>query len=70
MSANPLKFQVMLLGIKRKNYLCFNINEQQIPPSYHVELLGVTMDNALKIDTHEHGKCKNVNQNIYIHFLD
>ena len=36
MSANPSKFQIMFLGLKRKNKLCLNINGQLITPSEHV----------------------------------
>ena len=61
MGANPSKFQVMFLGLKRKNKLCLNINGQLITPSEHVKLLEVTIDNALKLDTHEHRICKKAN---------
>ena len=49
MCANASKFQIMFLGLKRKNKLCLNINGQLIPSSEHVKLLGVTIDNTLKL---------------------
>ena len=65
MCANPSKFQIMFLGLKRKNKLCLNINGQFIPSSEHVKLLGVTIDNTLKFDTHALGICKKVNQKLH-----
>ena len=65
MCANPSKFQIMFLGPKRKNKLCLNINGQLIPSSEHVKLLGVTIDNILKFDTHVLGICKKVNQKLH-----
>ena len=65
MSANPSKFQIMFLGLKRKNKLCLNINGQLITQSEHVKLLGVTIDNSLKFDTHVQSICKKANQKLY-----
>ena len=65
MSANPSKFQIPFLGLKGKNKLCLNINGQLIPSSEHVKLLGVTIDNALKFDTHVHGICKKANHKMH-----
>ena len=65
MCANPSKFQIMFLGLKRKNKLCLNINGQLIPSSEHVKLLGVTIDNTLKFHTHVLGICKKVNQKLH-----
>ena len=61
MSANPSKFQIMFLGLKRKNKLCLNINGQLITQREHVKLLGVTIDNSLKFDTHVQSICKKAN---------
>ena len=52
----------MFFGLKRKNKLCLNINGQLITQSEHVKLLGVTIDNALKFDTHVHRISKKANQ--------
>ena len=65
MSANPSKFEIMFLGLKRKNELRLNINGQLITPSEHVKLLGVTIDNALRFDTHVHRICKKANQKLH-----
>ena len=65
MCANLSKFQIMFLGLKRKNKLCLNIKGQLIPSSEHVKLLGVTIDNTLKFDTHVLGVCKKVNQKLH-----
>ena len=65
MSANPSKFQIMFLGLKRKNTLCLNIKGQLITQSEHVKLLGVTIDNSLKFDTHVQSICKKANQKLY-----
>ena len=65
MCANPSKFQIMFLGLKRKNKLCLNINGQLIPSSEHVKLLGVTIDNTLKFDTHVLVKCKKFNKTLH-----
>ena len=65
MCTNPSKFQIMFMGLKRKNKLCLNINGQLIPSSEHVKLLGATIDNTLKFDTHVLGICKKVNQKLH-----
>ena len=65
MCANPSKFQIMFLGLKRKNNLCLNIIGQLIPSGEHVKLLGVTIDNTLKFETHVLGVCKKVNQKLH-----
>ena len=65
MSANPSKFQIMFIGLERKNKLCLNINGQLITPSEHVKLLGVTIDNALKFETLVQSICKKANQKLH-----
>ena len=35
-----------------------------VPPSEHVKLLGVTINNALRFDPHVRGMCKKANQKI------
>ena len=65
MSANQSKFQVMFLGLKRKNKQSLRINGQLIQPIEHIKLLGVTIDNALKFDTHVPGICKSANQALH-----
>ena len=41
------------------------MNEQLIPLSYHAKLQEVTMENALKFYTCEHGICKKVIQKLH-----
>ena len=50
-SGNPSKFQIRFLGL--------------VTPSEHVKLLGVTIDNALKFDTHVHVICNKANQKLH-----
>ena len=49
MVVNPKKFQLMFLGLKRKQKLRININEVKIPAKKHVKLLGVETDNKLSL---------------------
>ena len=53
----------MFLGLQKK--LCLNINGRLITPSKHVKLLGVTINNALKFDTHVHRICKKANRKLH-----
>ena len=65
MSANPSKFQIMVLGLKEAKKLCLNMNGQLIPSSEHVKLLGVNIDNSLKFETNVKEIFKKVNQKVY-----
>ena len=65
LSANPSKFQTMFLGLRRKNNLSLSVNGHLITPSEQVKLLGVTIDNALKFDSHVHRICKTTNHKVY-----
>ena len=65
MSANPSKFQILFLGLKSKNKLCLNINDQLTPSSEGVKLLGVNIDNSLKFETHVREMYKKVNQKVH-----
>ena len=61
--ANPAKFQLMFLGnINQK--LCFEINGETIHATESVKLLGVTIDNKLKFNTHINNMCKSANQKV------
>ena len=64
MCANPSKFKIIFLGLKRKTTLCLSINGPLILSSKHVKLPGVTIDNASKLDTHVVGMCKKVKQEL------
>ena len=52
MKANPGKFQFMLLGVKNIVHLTINVNGKIIPCSNEVKLLGITIDNELKLKKH------------------
>ena len=50
--ANPSKFQMMLLGTKRNDKICMDINGATVCPSANVKLLGIAIDAGLKFDQH------------------
>ena len=45
--ANPEKFQLMFLGLKNNQRMCFSIGDKIINQCQQVKLLGVTMDSIL-----------------------
>ena len=49
MKANPGKFQFMVLGVKNIAPFNLNVNGKIIPSSNEVKLLGITIDNQLKL---------------------
>ena len=57
MVVSPNKFQLMFLGLKRKQKLRININGVKIPAKKHVKPLGVEIDNKLKFDRHVEALC-------------
>ena len=63
--ANPSKFQMMLLGTKRNDNICKEINGAIVCPSASVKLLGITIDAGLKLDHHVKTMCQKVNKNCY-----
>ena len=58
--ANPGKFQVMFLGLKEKNTLRLNINDNKILTMNKVELLGIEIDNTLTFTDHRQNLCSKV----------
>ena len=60
MVANPSKFQIMFLGLHQTHKLCLEINNQIIPSSDTVKLLGIVIDSKLKFDssTIPRGNCR------------
>ena len=64
MVANPGKFQVMFLGLKEKNTLRLNINDNKILTTNKVKLLGIEIDNALTFTAHIQNLCCKVNRKI------
>ena len=62
MIANPNKFQLMFLGLKRKQKLRINITGVRILAKKHVKFLRVEIDNKLKFDRHVEALCQKVNK--------
>ena len=55
MIANPEKFQIMFLGLKDERCLRLNIEGKKLPTTDTVKLLGIQIDNKLKLNKHIHG---------------
>lgn len=64
MIANPEKFQIMFLGLHNERGLRLNIEGKKIPATKAVKLLGIQIDNQLKLDKHIQGLCSKVNQKV------
>ena len=64
MAANPGKFQVMFLGLREKTKFILEINDQIIPLTDKVKLLGVTIDSQLKFDDHVKALCQKANRKV------
>ena len=62
MVVNPKKFQLMFLGLKRKQGLRLNIQGSKIVAKDYVKLLGFEIDNKLKFDKHVQTLCQKVNK--------
>ena len=65
MKANSSKFQIMFLGQKDVSRLCLNINGLLIPSSKQVKLLGVNIDNSIKVEAHIKELCRKVIQQVH-----
>ena len=57
-SANPEKFQAIVLGMKKPETKNFVVGNVTINPSRSVKLLGIEIDSKLNFDTHVHEICK------------
>ncbi len=57
MVANPKKFQVMFLGLKKHQNVSLEINGEPITTSKEVKLLGVTIDSKLNFNSHVKALC-------------
>ena len=57
MVANPSKFQIMFLGLHQPHKLCLEINNQIVPSSDTVKLLGIDIDSKLSFDNHVKAVC-------------
>ena len=64
MVANPGKFQMMFLGLKEKNTLRLNINDNKILTMNKVKLLGIEIDSDLTFTAHIQNLCCKVNRKI------
>ena len=64
MIANPEKFQIMFLGLRDERSLRLNIEGKKLPVTDTVKLLGIQIDNKLKLNKHIHGLCSKVNQKV------
>ena len=58
LKANPSKFQFTILVGKRNISLVLNINGKKIINSREIELLGIVIDNQLKLKKHIENLCK------------
>ena len=57
MVINPLKFQVIFLGLKRNQNLVSKINCDVMTNSKEVKLLVVTIDSQLNFENHNKAPC-------------
>ena len=64
MAANPVKFQMMFLGLKEQNTLRLNINDSKVLTTNRVKLLGIEIDNELNLTAHIQNLCSKVNRKI------
>ena len=64
MLANPTKFQVMFLGLKKNQNLVLEINGEAIAASKEVKLLGVTIDSKLNFKSHVKALCMKTNRKV------
>ena len=64
MVANPSKFQVMFLGLKKDQHLALEINGDVITNSREVKLLGVTLDSQLNFKSHTKALCVKANRKV------
>ena len=60
MVVSPKKFQLMFLGLTRKQGLRLNIQGSKIVAKEHVKLLGIEIDNKLKFDKYVQTLCQKV----------
>ena len=58
MSANPDKFQAIVLGMKNPETINFAVGNVTINPTRSVKLLGTEIDSKLNFDTHVHDICQ------------
>ena len=64
MVANPSKFKIMFLGLHQTHKLCLEINNQIVPSSDTVKLLGIDIDSKLKFDNHVKTICAKTSRKV------
>ena len=64
MVANPTKFQVMFLGLKKNQNFVLEINGEAITTSKEVKLFGVTIDSKLNFKSHVKALCVKTNRKV------
>ena len=64
MVANPSKFQIMFLGLHQPHKLCLEINNQIVPSSDTVKLLGIDIDSKLSFDNHVKAVCAKASRKV------
>ena len=65
MVANPSKFQIMFLGLHQPHKLCLEINNQIVPSSDTVKLLGIDIDSKLlSFDNHAKAVCAKASRKV------
>ena len=64
MIAIPEKFQIMFLGLSDQRCLRLNVGGKKLPATHTVKLLGMQIDNKLKLNKHIHELCVKVNQKV------
>ena len=57
MVANPTKFQVMFLGLKKNQKFLLEINGEAVTTSKEVKLLGIIIDSKLNLKIHANALC-------------
>ena len=62
--ANPSKFQVMFLGLKKDQHLALEINGDVITNSREIKLLGVSFDSQLNFKSHATALCVKANRKV------
>ena len=66
MVVSPKKFQLMFLGLTRKQGLRLNIQGSKIVAKEHVKLLGIEIDNKLKFDKYVQTLCQKVKKRLVL----
>lgn len=64
MDVNPNKFQTLVLDRKRDTSFSLSVQNNIILPNKYVNVLGVTLDNCLKLDVHVTNICKKASRQI------